>query len=230
MLPLVILYNAVSLDGRITGFNADVELYYDLASKWNVDAVLMGSNTVLTGFGVKSGETLPESEDAFQPRGRDPKDERPLLVVPDSTGQIRIWGELLKMPYIKDVLVLCSRSTPREYLEFLDERYIDYLVVGYQHVDLENALEELNTKFGVKKVRVDSGGILNGVLLREGLVDEVHLLIHPELVGGTTLNSIFEESNLDEEETPIKLSLEGMEKIKDDIIYLRYRIFNGMFK
>jgi 2,5-diamino-6-(ribosylamino)-4(3H)-pyrimidinone 5'-phosphate reductase len=230
MLPLVILYNAVSLDGRITGFNADVELYYDLASKWNVDAVLMGSNTVLTGFGVKSGETLPESEDAFQPRGRDPKDERPLLVVPDSTGQIRIWGELLKMPYIKDVLVLCSRSTPREYLEFLDERYIDYLVVGYQHVDLENALEELNTKFGVKKVRVDSGGILNGVLLREGLVDEVHLLIHPELVGGTTLNSIFEESNLDGEETPIKLSLEGMEKINDDIIYLRYRIFNGMFK
>ena len=39
MLPHVILYNAVSLDGRITGFNADIELYYDLASKWDIDAV-----------------------------------------------------------------------------------------------------------------------------------------------------------------------------------------------
>nr|WP_054858271.1 RibD family protein [Methanobacterium formicicum] len=212
MIPLVILYNAVSLDGRITGFDADVELYYELASKWNVDAVLMGSNTVLTGFGVKTGQTVPESEDAFQPRVKDPDDKRPLLVVPDSRGQIRVWSEILKMPYINDVLVLCSRSTPREYLDFLDERYIDYLVVGYQQVDLENALEELNTKFGVKRVRVDSGGVLNGILLRQGLADEIHLLIHPELVGGTTPNSIFQTHDTDEDGEPIKLYLDGMEK------------------
>jgi 2,5-diamino-6-(ribosylamino)-4(3H)-pyrimidinone 5'-phosphate reductase len=230
MIPIVILYNAISLDGRITGFDADVELYYGLASKWDVDAVLMGSNTVLTGFGVKAGETVPESDDAFQPREKDPDDRRPLLVVPDSKGQIRIWREILKLPYINDVLVLCSRSTPREYLDFLDERYIDYLVVGYQQVDLENALEELNTKFGVKKVRVDSGGVLNGILLRQGLADEIHLLIHPELVGGATNDSIFQTHGKDEELEPIKLYLEGMEKIKDDIIYLRYRILDGMFK
>ncbi|MDO5835456.1 MAG: RibD family protein [Methanobacterium sp.] len=230
MIPLIILYNAVSLDGRITGFDADVELYYDLASKWDVNAVLMGSNTVLTGFGVKSGQTVPESEDAFQPREKDPDDKRPLLVVPDSRGQIRVWSEILKMPYISDVLVLCSRSTPREYLDFLDERYIDYLVVGYQQVDLENALEELYTKFGVKRVRVYSGGVLNGILLRQGLVDEIHLLVHPELVGGTTNNSIFQKHGTDDELDPIKLHLEGMEKIKDGIIYLRYRILDGMFK
>ncbi|MCC7559644.1 MAG: RibD family protein [Methanobacterium sp.] len=230
MIPIVILYNAVSLDGRITGFDADVELYYELASKWDVDAVLMGSNTVLTGFGVKAGETFPESDDAFQPWEKDPDDNRPILVVPDSKGQIRIWSEILKLPYINSVLVLCSRSTPREYLDFLDERYIDYLVVGYQKVDLENALEELNTKFGVKKVRVDSGGVLNGILLRQGLADEIHLLVHPELVGGSTPNSIFQTNDTDGELEPIKLYLGGMEKIKDDIIYLRYRILDGMFK
>jgi 2,5-diamino-6-(ribosylamino)-4(3H)-pyrimidinone 5'-phosphate reductase len=219
----------MSLDGKITGFDADVELYYSLAAKWDVDAVLMGSNTVLTGFGVKAGETVPESDDAFQPREKDPDDKRPLLVVPDSKGQIRIWTEILKLPYINDVLVLCSRSTPREYLDFLDERYIDYLVVGYQKVDLENALEELNTKFMVKKVRVDSGGVLNGILLRQGLADEIHVLVHPELVGGSTPNSIF-QTNDKEELEPIKLYLEGMDKIKDDIIYLRYRILDGMFK
>lgn len=220
MIPLVILYNAVSLDGRITGFDADVELYYELASKWNVDAVLMGSNTVLTGFGVKTGQTVPESEDAFQPRVKDPDDKRPLLVVPDSRGQIRVWSEILKMPYINDVLVLCSRSTPREYLDFLDERYIDYLVVGYQQVDLENALEELNTKFGVKRVRVDSGGVLNGILLRQGLADEIHLLIHPELVGGTTPNSIFQTHDTDEDGEPIKLYLDGMEKKLRMILFI----------
>ncbi|MBI5459465.1 hypothetical protein [Methanobacterium sp.] len=67
MIPLVILYNAVSLDGRITGFNADVELYYDLASKWNVDAVLMGSNTVLKGFGVNPGKHLKNLKNHSNP-------------------------------------------------------------------------------------------------------------------------------------------------------------------
>ena len=230
MLPWVILYNAVSLDGRITGFDADVELYYELASGWDVDAVLMGSNTVLTGFGLKPGQIIGESEVAFQPRKKEEEDDRPLLVVPDSKGQIRIWSELLKMPYIRDVLVLCSRSTPSEYLDFLDERYIDYLVVGYQHVDLEVALEELNTKFDVKKIRIDSGGVLNGVLLRAGLVDEVRLLVHPELVGGDKTNSIFQEMGLDDWNTPIKLKLDNVEKIKDDIIYLKYKVFNEMLK
>jgi 2,5-diamino-6-(ribosylamino)-4(3H)-pyrimidinone 5'-phosphate reductase len=230
MIPWVILYNAVSLDGRITGFNANVELYYELAAELDVDAVLMGSSTVLTGFGVTAGETVEESEDAFKPRMKDPEDDRPLLVVPDSRGQIRIWSELLKMPYIRDVLVLCSRSTPSEYLDFLDERYIDYLVVGYQHVDLETALDELNTNFGVKKVRIDSGGVLNGVLLRAGLVDEVHLLIHPELVGGTTVNSIFQAPNLEDGDASIKLYLDNMENVKDDILYLKYKVINNVFK
>jgi 2,5-diamino-6-(ribosylamino)-4(3H)-pyrimidinone 5'-phosphate reductase len=230
MLPWVILYNAVSLDGRITGFDADVELYYELAAKLGVEAVLMGSNTVLKGFNVKPGEILEESKEAFKPRIKEKGDDRPLLVVPDSRGQIHIWSELLKMPYIKDVLVLCSRSTPKEYFDFLDERYINYLVVGYQQVDLKAALDELNTKFGVKKVRVDSGGILNGILLREGLVDEVHLLIHPEMVGGMKPNSIFQTPNLNNEEVPIKLYLDSMEKIKDNIIYLKYKVFNEIFK
>lgn len=38
MLPWVIMYNSVSLDGRITGFNADSDLYYELASKLDFDA------------------------------------------------------------------------------------------------------------------------------------------------------------------------------------------------
>ena len=47
--------------------------------------------------------------------------------------------------------------------------------------------------FGVTVVRVDSGGTLNGVLLRAGLVDELHLLIHPTLVGGTSQKTFFND-------------------------------------
>lgn len=112
MLPNVVLYNAVSLDGRITGFNADVELYYELASKWDIDAVLMGSNTVLAGFETELGKIREEDLELVINREKDPEDSRPFLVVPDSKEQIRIWHELFKLPYLRDIIVLCSKSTP----------------------------------------------------------------------------------------------------------------------
>ena len=62
MLPKVIIYNYISLDGRINGFNVDTELYYKIPSQWNLDAVLMGSNTVLKSFNTKSND-LHEEED-----------------------------------------------------------------------------------------------------------------------------------------------------------------------
>ena len=223
MLPHVILYNAVSLDGRITGFNADVELYYELASNWDIDAVLMGSNTVLTGFQAEPGEIREEDLELMVNREKDPDDSRPFLVIPDSKGQIGIWNELFKMPYLRDIIVLCSKSTPEEYLNFLKERNIEYIVTGEKQVDLRAALEKLNSIYGIKSIRVDSGGILNGALITEELADEIHLLIHPELVGSANKTSIFDSNDLDSLNS-IKLKLVHINKLKDDIIWIKYTI------
>lgn len=223
MLPWVIMYNSVSLDGRITGFNADSDLYYELASKLDFDAVLMGSNTLLTGFNAQPGEIRKEDE-VLNHLQIDPEDQRPILVVPDSKGQIRIWNEVFKMPYVKDILVLCSRSTPQEYLDFLDEQFIKYMIVGYHQVDFETALDELNLQFGVKSVRVDSRGILNGILLKQGLIDEVHVLIHPLLAGGSSSNSIYQTQDLNSDKGVIQLKLHKIQKLKENIVWLQYEI------
>ena len=92
MLPWVIMYNSVSLDGRVTGFKTDSDLYYELASKLDFDAVLMGSNTLLTGFNAQPGE-IREEDEVLNHHQIDLEDQRPILVVPDSKGQIRIWNE-----------------------------------------------------------------------------------------------------------------------------------------
>ncbi|MEO0648282.1 MAG: dihydrofolate reductase family protein [Cyanobacteria bacterium J06650_10] len=60
---------------------------------------------------------------------------------------------------------------------------------------------------GIKKVQVDSGGTLNGVLLRQELVDEINLLIHPYLVGRTTTRSIFRGPDLIDSASVIQLKL-----------------------
>ena len=51
MLPKVVIHNAVSLDGRIDGFNADIGLFYKLAGCWNEGATLAGSDTILAAPG-----------------------------------------------------------------------------------------------------------------------------------------------------------------------------------
>ena len=219
MLPRVVLHNAVSVDGRIDGFSVDMGLYYGLVGIWREDATLVGSGTILA-----IAEAEPDGENAPELVPNDPNDQRALMVVPDSAGRIRTWDWLRKQPYWRDVVVLCSNSTPAEYLEYLKGRQIDCIVAGEDRVDLRAALEEVRSRYGVRSVRVDSGGTLNGALLRAGLVDEVSVLISPALVGGLSPRSLFRAPDLQPSETNIPLRLSHLEKRDGDHVWLRYEV------
>ncbi|NLJ49300.1 MAG: RibD family protein [Candidatus Atribacteria bacterium] len=151
-------------------------------------------------------------------------DQRPLLIVPDSQGRIRNWEVVLKQPYWRGVVVLCSEKTPNEYLYYLNESRIEYLMVGKEHVNYRSALQKLYDQYQIKTIRLDSCGTLNGILLREGLVDEVSILINPSLVGGTTPQSFFKASDLTSYEGVIKLKLLSVEKVTEDIVWLLYEV------
>jgi 2,5-diamino-6-(ribosylamino)-4(3H)-pyrimidinone 5'-phosphate reductase len=222
MIPRIIIHNAVSVDGRIDNFDVDMALYYELAKTWNEDATLVGSNTILK---AEVQEEVPEEDESvFDSPEIDPEDNRPLLVVPDAKGRVRIWHYIRKWPYWRHHIALCSKSTPKEYLDYLKKRHIECIIAGDEHVDLKTALEELNSRHEVKTVRVDSGGTLNGVLLRNGLVNEVSVLIHPNLVGSTSAGSVFHAPGLTSNEGGLNLKLIHLEEMKNDLIWLRYEV------
>lgn len=220
MLPKVIIYNAVSLDSRVTGFPADIAKYYELAGYWKEDATLVGSETML-----KSGEEIPpETAEDLRPPVKKEGDTRAILAAVDSRGRLRGWHHWRKLPYWRDMVALCSKKTPNEYLRYLEARHVDYIIAGEEHVDLKAALEELDCRYNVKTVRVDSGGTLNGVLLKKGLVDEVSILIHPSLVGGKDPLTYYKTDDIPPEGPAIKLKLTHMEKLEGDLIWLRYKV------
>jgi 2,5-diamino-6-(ribosylamino)-4(3H)-pyrimidinone 5'-phosphate reductase len=230
MLPRVILHNAVSLDGKIDGFPIDLYQYYELVATWMEDATLAGSETFLKA----ESEAPPEDEGALLPPKIDPNDRRPLLAVPDSRGRIRTWHYLRSLPYWRGFVALCSQSTPQEYLHYLKERHIDCIIAGQDHVDLRAALQEMNSRYGVKVVRVDAGGTLNGLLLRQGLVAEVSLLIYPSLVGGEKQRGIFIAPDLaaaadllESQKKAISLKLMQIEQLKGDVVWLRYELLSN---
>jgi 2,5-diamino-6-(ribosylamino)-4(3H)-pyrimidinone 5'-phosphate reductase len=223
MLPRVILHNAVSIDGRVDWFTANVGKFYELAAAWHEDATLAGSDTLLKAYPEE--KIPPEEEEAFEHTKSGAEDTRPLLVVPDSRGRIRRILPLLRHePYWRDVVILCSSNTPPTYLGYLQKRKIQYIVAGSDYVNYERALDELNLHYGVKVVRVDSGGTLNGILLRAGLVSEVSLLIHPFLVGGTNAKSMFKAPELESASGIVPLKLVRFEQVADDLVWLRYGV------
>ncbi|UCC11764.1 MAG: RibD family protein [candidate division WOR-3 bacterium] len=216
----VILHNAVSADGRIDWISPDLGLFYGLVSTWQEDATLVGCDTLL-----KAQDEIPEETDeAFKPSDQQPGDTRPILIVPDSRGRLKTWHYWKEQQYWRDWIALCSHTTPQDYFSYLTQRHIHYLIAGDDHVDLVQALRMISAQYNVKTIRVDSGGTLNGVLLRAGLVDEVSILICPSLVGGSTPRSLYRADDLTAADDVIGLKLIRSEECKDGSIWLRYEV------
>ena len=94
------------------------------------------------------------------------------------------------------LLVLVCRATPLGYLAGLREQQIPYLVVGTEQVDLAGAMTKLGEQLGAAAIVSEGGGGINGALLRAGLVDELHVITIPALVGGADTPSMFDGAAL----------------------------------
>ncbi len=224
MVPKVILHIATSLDGRIRNFPADYEMYYSLAARWNPDAILFGSETVLAAVRDNPAlEVPPEHEEMFAPP-EGVEDPRPLLIIADSRGRVQCWDAIRKWPYMRDVLAFCSSATPQEYLNYLAERKIAAITSGMDRIDMRAALIELNRRYGVKTVRIDSGGTLNSVLLQAGVVTEVSVLIHPFLAGGIPDPTIFDPVKAGLPDLQVPLTHVHTEVMENGIVWVRYSV------
>ncbi|HAH06549.1 MAG TPA: deaminase [Elusimicrobia bacterium] len=216
-MPLrIVLHNAVSADGRITGFVPDMAQYYGLARRWKEDATLVGSGTLLKPI----EEVPPETPEDLLPVPKTPGDKRPLLVVPDSRGRVRIWHALRRAGYWRGFVALCSEKTPKSYLAYLRKRGVEYLIAGRERVDLKKALERLGRRCKLRLIRVDSGGTLNGLLLREGLVSEISLVVHPALAGGRA-DSLIKTPELGK---GIVLKTLEARRLKNGLVWLRFGV------
>jgi 2,5-diamino-6-(ribosylamino)-4(3H)-pyrimidinone 5'-phosphate reductase len=220
MLPYVIVHMGISVDGRIDWGGGSDNPYYELVEQFGADTDISGSNTILAAqFPEDPQIALGKLYDEWMS-----KPARPIHAIVDSRGRIKNWETIRRQPWWRGVVSLCSEETPIEHLEYLKEWGIDCIVAGKQNVDLRAALEMLHSRYGARRVRVDSGGILNGVFLREGLVDEVSVVISPSLVGGMSPKTMFVAQDLASEEGVVPLSLTGVETIRDRYVWLRYKV------
>ncbi len=187
MLPKVIVHNSISLDGSLTNFEPNMELHYQIAGSYKPNVHLIGSNTIKAGVELYEEEVPQEEERDFEKPERD--ESVPYWVVPDSRGKLKgLLHTCRRFEFCRDVIVLITETTPKEYIEHLRERRIKYHVVGDKHVDLGKALDLLFSEYKVKRALADTGRILGNLLMEQGFASELSLLIHPVIVGSKSYN------------------------------------------
>jgi 2,5-diamino-6-(ribosylamino)-4(3H)-pyrimidinone 5'-phosphate reductase len=202
--PYVVVHSAVSIEAATTGFAPDLARFYGLAATWQENVTLVGADTILA----------QEQALAATP-GPGPAEDGPLLAVVDGRGRVREWAALRDAGHWSGVLALHSEATPPRPAG----RDVEELVVGAERVDLAAALAALGERGGVSVARVDSGGSLTGALLRDGLVDEISLLVHPCLVD-TTKERFWYGAGA----APGSLDLVASETFDGGVVWLRYRL------
>ena len=219
MLPKVVVHNSISLDGSLTGFEPNMELHYKVAGDYESNVRLVGSNTIEAGIELYGEGVPPEEEIDFKKPERD--ESLPFWVVPDTRGKLKgLLHICRRFEFCRDVIVLVSEATPKEYLEHLRERNYTYHVVGTDHADLYKSLLLLSSEYKAKKVLTDTGRILSNLLLQQGFVSELSLLVHPVIVGKKSRN-IFGDVN-----KSIGLRLCKKEFFSGGYVWLVYRIRN----
>ncbi len=233
MKPRIFVYNIMSLDGQIgwvkNDFTSMME-YYKLAFRWKVDAVLMGSNSIYElgeHEDISSVAVLPKPE--VMPIPEELKSlvysPKPMLIVTDSSGRLANWTLMQQQPWFGDIVVLCSESTSKKYLEYLEKKGINYLIAGENKVDFNKALTILSEKYGISSIRTDCGGNLTGHLLSGNFIDEIKILVAPLIIGGKAIPNLTEGYQKGE---PVRLKLKETEYINEEYVLFTYDVIGQM--
>ena len=177
---------------------AVLERWYAVRRRY--DAVAVGTGTVLIDDPTLTSHVVPGGP-------------APVRVTLDRVGRIprhaRIFDSSAR------TLVGVVASTPPDYLDFLAARGIEAVTAGDDRIDLAAFAGALANR-GLRRVVVEGGGRLNRELLRQGLVDRIHLTLLPAALDATAVNLFAGPGE------PVRLTLLSCDRL-GDYLFLVYQ-------
>lgn len=221
--PYIVCHMMTSVDGRID-CNMTVKLpgneeYYAALDELNIPSRVTGRETAQLEMALpgvfKSRTKTPCGQEGFARNENADAYE----IIMDSHG-ILLWDpEQYKE---KPLLIATSENASKEYLDYLDQNGISWIAAGKDHIDLKRTAEILKQEFGVERMGVVGGAHINGGFLKDGLIDEVSLLIGPGIDGREGMPAVFDGLAKD---APLTfLELKDVKPYGDGAVWLRYNV------
>ena len=109
----------------------------------------------------------------------------------------------------------------------LTDKYDNLDILYYEELDLTRLLEDLSSKYNAERLTIQSGGSLNGLFLRNNLIDYVNIVIAPLLVGGKDVSTLIDGEAISNSEELNKLkALELIEcnQLDNSYVQLKYKV------
>ncbi len=194
MPPKTTLFMLMSVDGKIStggsdardfdkdlpvikGVKEGLKQYYELEKKTDVHSFNTGRVMAKIGVNTKKMPTKKVSC-AF--------------VIADNMHLTKRGIEYLARWTRKLYLVTSNKHHPA--FEMKDTENL--VILYYPTLNFKNAFHVLKETYGIKRITVQSGGTMNAILLRQGLIDEISLIIVPALIGGTATPTLIDGESL----------------------------------
>lgn len=220
------LFMLISLDGKISTGSTDI-LDFD-KDFLGIDGLKEGSyqyydiEKTTDFFSFNTGRVM-EKVGWNEPKGKIKKVNCCFVIVDNKPHLTELGVKNLVMKTKKLYVVTTNKNHPAKNVPEVE------VIVYEKAVDLSDLFNKLKEDYGAKRVTLQSGGEMNALLLREGLVDAVSVVIAPSLVGGRNTSTLVDGDSLTSPEELNKirtLELQKMTWLKNSYIHVEYLVNN----
>lgn len=225
--PTTTLFMLESLDGKISSGNNDsldadkdfskiagvkegLHQYYEIET--TTDYYSLNTGRVMAKIGVNSKKEYHNKVDVK-------------FVIIDNKPHLNENGIDYICNWVEKLILVTTNKNHIAYS--LKDKYDNLEILYYEKLDLKMLLEDLYSKYGVDKLTIQSGGNLNGLFIREDLIDYVNIVIAPLIVGGKDVSTLVDGKAIESDKELDKLrALELIEcnKLEDSYVQLKYKV------
>ena len=226
--PITTLFMLESLDGKISSGSSDnldadkdfcridgvkegLHQYYELEQE--TDVFSLNTGRVMAKIGVNDRKEYHEKIDVVT------------FVIIDNKPHLNGNGIDYLCHWVGKLLLVTTNKNHIAYS--LKDKYDNLEILYYETLDLTQLLEDLYSKYNAESLTIQSGGTLNGMFVRNKLIDFVNIVIAPIIVVGKDVATLVDgESITNENELNKLMPLELMEcnKLEDSYIQLKYKV------
>lgn len=237
--PHVIIHTLTSLDGKIHAIDLPK---FDLAALQYEQLVLHADRQVFDIQGYINGRVTtddntthyrtPQVNEAAAPvpEGDFVADAHASMyyVAIDASGRLG-WQENVVDYGSREshVISVLTEQASNAYKDLLRRLGISYIVAGKDRLDNALVLHKLATLFGMERVMIGGGGVLNWSYLQDGLVDELSLLMAPVADGSPDAPSLFTAKEPLTRVQPRSFTLIEAKPLEGGTIWARYKVNGG---
>lgn len=227
--PVTTLFMLMSLDGKINSGDSDA---LDVDRDWSkVEGVKEGLHQyyeieqTTDLYSLNTGRTMAKIgvNEKTEVSAKSPCQ----FIIVDRKPHLQESGVRYLCQWVEKLYLVTNNKKHPAYR--LTEECTNLEILYYDEIELKQMLEDLGEKYGVDYLTIQSGGTLNNELVRQGLIDYVHIVIAPLLVGGKNTNTLLDGESISKVEELSKLkTLELLEvnQLQDSYLALKYRVKN----